>query len=125
MKIEMHESIKAANRVLAAVRKLAKQKKYAECGREVDVYVFSNGREQGYTLHKDDSIYEERSTVSFAENRSSDDIVVYPARGSEHSVHRITGTLTDVAYANRRFFQWDDAEGAARYILNFLTDGEV
>lgn len=83
---------------------------------------YQNGRENGYALSG--SIYSDVNSshfwIAFAENRNSDDIVVYFANydpcqglGSEKS--------GDIIYKHRLFFNGADKfEGAATYILSAI-----
>ena len=65
---------------------------------------FTNGRERGYTLSVGNK------AVHWAENRGSDDIVVYLSKG----------TYDDYAYKNRTFFRANQADDAAEFMLRYL-----
>lgn len=87
----------------------------------VSIQSYQNGRENGYALSG--SIYSDINSnfwIAFAENRNSDDIVVYFANydpcqglGSEYG--------GDVIYKNRLFFSGEGMfEDAAKYILSAI-----
>lgn len=73
------------------------------------VYMYSNGREQGYALTND-----KNRCVCFSENRNSDQIVVYPGTGY-HS-----DKLSEEQYKNRVYFDHDDYARAAKFIVKFM-----
>lgn len=74
---------------------------------------YQNGRERGFsiTVWPDDGT---RRTVTFAENRNSDDLVVYLDNTDMQG-------LSEAAYRSGRYFQ-DDAR-AARYATTYLLTG--
>ena len=78
MKLEFTQSMKVAQKVLRAVNAYSLPKEIVKRS-YVDAY--SNGREQGFCIH---GYFEGESVViSFAENRNSDNIVVYVGRNND------------------------------------------
>lgn len=78
----------------------------------VYLYPYFNCRERGYALQVENDI----PVFLFAENRNSDEIVVY--EDSEWSVY--TNGLTEKGWENRRYFGYDQIDQAARYIVRRL-----
>lgn len=100
MRIEKTASMRVAERVAAALRRGLKTWQRPD-GRanEATLYPYFNGREQGLTL----ACYAEGvPAFIFAENRNSDDIVVYeePTWASFGD-----GAPSEAAYAVRKFFR--------------------
>jgi hypothetical protein len=84
---------------------------------QVEGYVamFENGREQGYRIVH----YEgggQSKTIAFSENRNSDDIVIYKSDDFEDN----NGHYSDAFWGSRRFFRYDDFQGAIDYIYDIM-----
>lgn len=75
---------------------------------EAFLYPYVNGRERGYAIWVENDI----PAFLFAENRNSDDIVVY-----EDPKWQIGYRLTDEGYKSKKLFAWKHEEQAARYIV--------
>ena len=90
---------------------------------DCETTAFYNGRERGFCLKV---AHEERFArggflyVCFAENRSSDDIVVYSWIG-RHMINPPTGTdITDATYKRAKYFKAVDA--AVEHIRGLMKD---
>jgi hypothetical protein len=83
----------------------------------VSVCTFHNGREQGYSLTFLTVDPPGMKAISFAQQRSSDDIVVY--YGPEH-----TQGLSEEAYNNAKYFGFGEYQEAHDYICSILV-GEM
>lgn len=88
---------------------------------EATIGPYVNCREMGFriTRHRDPQM-----TVWFAENRNSDDIVVYVAAGahqlaSPFAKHFDTA-VEDEIYRNRRYFRYDAHDHAQQFIAETL-----
>jgi hypothetical protein len=75
---------------------------------EAFLYPYLNGREKGYAIWVEHDL----PVFIFAENRRSDDIVVY-----EDSRWWVANNLGDEAYENKKLFGYQKEEQAARYIV--------
>jgi hypothetical protein len=99
-----------ARRVLAEVKRLAKKSK-DDCYVLVETY--SNCREQGFALASCDAF-----KVAFAENRNSDDLVLY--RGSRLDFENNSNIPSDEAYESRLYFSPNNVKKAAKFIVKYL-----
>ena len=112
MKISNYKT-RQAEGVLKAVEKLSSK------GEKTDLvkYMFANDREQGFILINqiEDDLNKMRS-VAFAENRNSDEIVVYVHQGYLSDASQ----LTEEDYKLHKFFSPNDYIGAAKFIRSFL-----
>ena len=119
MKMELHYSIEAANKVLEAIRKIKIKSKEA-----IVIEAWSNGREQGYFLsyrdHSSDVVV--WRGVCVAQQRNGDSIVVIFGGYDffDISTHQPNDALWE---DNRRWFRYDDAKGAALAIVDYLVMG--
>ena len=105
--LTLHNSLKVARKVLNAVsRKTPK-----EANRVFTVKTLHNGREQGYALHYFLPLDGKMRAISFAENRNSDNIVVY------HGEHGCDGIPTDETFRAANYFDPDRMDLAVRHIL--------
>ncbi len=102
----------AADRVVAELAKI----KAGPNDTPINLERYENGRESGYLASRAEQWW----TAAFAENRNSDNIVVYP---SEHEM-RDGDELPDQAWADARYFDPNDEKGAAAYIAEFLKTGD-
>jgi hypothetical protein len=83
---------------------------------EIVVSCYQNGRENGFSVKfypNAESLSSNRS-VTFSENRNSDQIVVYLDDNSNQG-------LSDKGYESRKFFPWNGFEKAADYCVKHLT----
>lgn len=97
-----------ADAVLAVIDALV-----AEEETVLNAYPYKNCRENGWTLISN------TATVRFAENRNSDDIVVYV----EPEKYRYANNVSDEAYNNRKLFGYKKYVEAAEYIITALQLG--
>jgi len=74
--------------------------------------LFKNGREQGVCLQN----YFNRTSIAFAEYRSSDDIVVYKFESN------INDLPAEGEWDNRRMFNYNEHYKAAEYIHELLQE---
>jgi hypothetical protein len=81
---------------------------------------YQNCREQGFIIGNLGDINGDKpkyTWVAFSENRSSDDIVVYPSTGKESMPFE---GITETAYKRANYFRYDDYEGAADFCIKHL-----
>lgn len=107
----IYKKTKVADAVLAVFQAL-----YDSEERNFGVEPYMNGREAGWKI----TDWNVNRSAVFAENRNSDDIVVYVGDGFLHFT--MQGNIPDEeTYQKRKFFNWNDFTGAADYIYNFLS----
>ena len=117
MSIRLHDGLKVAKKVLDNLNKIMPKKMQKECS----VEAYSNCREQGYNIKYWKDISETKPNfitleVSFAENRNSDNIVVYAGRNFS-----LQGNIpSEEAYTNQKLFEPDEYDKAAEFILNYF-----
>jgi len=105
-----------AKKVLAEIRKVAKRSKNDE---DLDLRVYVNCREQGFSLQKSfDGLKGKK--VAFSENRNSDDIVVYTGDKGEFEFN--TNVPNERAWQDRNLFKYNDYLGAAKFIVKYLSE---
>lgn len=80
----------------------------------VEAYV--NCREQGFSIK---NYFKGDKQVSFAENRNSDDIVVYFGDRIDFSMQG--NVPSEKAYGNRRYFACHNVKEAAEVIYDYLN----
>jgi hypothetical protein len=116
MRFKNHYSIVHADKVLTLVKRLGAD---VPSLHEVDILQWSNGREQGYSLRlwMDDKPSRQ---VCFAQQRSSDAVVVLKGHGYEFDISTNMPTAGLWPYAAH----FHDDEKAAQYIVNFLSTGK-
>ncbi len=73
---------------------------------------YENGREEGYVLTCDKT----GRSATFSEYRNSDDAVVYLV-----DWNRSTDADRDAAYNSKTFFDYNNALGAAKFIVAFFN----
>ena len=112
--LEFCNGLKVASAVLEELRELFS---IAPKGMTAYIESYSNGREQGYCLqYYNKKMY----SFSFAENRNSDDIVVYSGESSDFNTG---GNIpSDKIYRRRGFFQ--NPKAAAQDIFSAIMDLE-
>jgi hypothetical protein len=89
---------------------------FAEAGKQIDVTLFDNGRERGYTFRDRKSGKE----ISFSEARSSDSIVVFPFNWQE-----ALNDPTDLDYLYKsKYFKYGQFYEVFEYILEYF-DAEL
>lgn len=114
MKLEKHYSLVEAERVLESLQKLFDTDLRLAVLEDATftVEAYQNGREQGYTIN-----YYIRpmffKAFFIAQQRNSDDIVVYYGNPSNQSV-------SEDAYKNSKYFSYQDYDGAAQYIVDTI-----
>lgn len=123
----------SARIVLAYLTKLVKQ--YAEDSKEdsvwknISVSRFMNCREQGYFLSVRKDFYKiEGITIAFAENRNSDDIVVYVSDRLEIFDQPTNLTLwpnDNKNEAETKYFRFDEHYKAAEYIISKILKEDI
>jgi hypothetical protein len=114
MKVNNMIDTKLADSVLKEFKKLAR---ISESTREMDIYSYTNGREQGYTLNE--SFGNNQRKVAFAEYRKSDDIVVY--FGQRTDFERNTNIPSEAVYESMKLFDYNKPDQAAEFIFDYLT----
>lgn len=79
---------------------------------ECHIYIesYQNGREQGFTIVPGYNI-----GISVAENRNSDNIVVYVGK-------YVMQSISEDAWKNKRLFDYNDFYGAAKYIRETIKE---
>ena len=114
MKLEKHYSLVEAERVLKSLQKLFDTDLRLAVLEDAKftIEAYQNGREQGYTINY--FIRPMFFKVFFiAQQRNSDDIVVYYGNPSNQSVSEDT-------YKNSKYFSYQDYDGAAQYIVDTI-----
>lgn len=115
MTLKLSENLKVAQKVLAAVNRILREKKIKTEYSRVETYC--NGREQGYCIR----VFGTSTwgvSISFSEYRSSDAIVVYSSE--EHSFSMQGNVPDDEAYNNAKFFNCGEFDKAAKHIVALL-----
>ena len=115
MTLKLSENLKVAQKVLAAVNKILREKKIKTEYSRVETYC--NGREQGYCIR----VFGTSTwgvSISFSEYRSSDAIVVYSSE--EHYFSMQGNVPDDEAYKNAKFFYGGEFDKAAKHIVALL-----
>lgn len=106
-----------ADRVLSTFTRLFGKSVRAIQEGELAVQSYRNGRENGYTLTLvRAAIATSARAVTFAENRNSDDIVIYPG-----DMHEMDAVNVDRSYAFRTLVKPGDYERAARVVARLLN----
>jgi hypothetical protein len=80
---------------------------------------YSNGREQGFHLHNEKT----HNAVSWAENRNSDDIVVYPASIFDFDASGVL-TTDETYFRVRKYFGYGKYKEVAKFIFKFITQAK-
>ena len=117
MKIVTNRKMAEADKVLAAFKKMAVANKIEGIVISVDLY--SNGREQGYSLYIQDinkgikNLY----SICFSEYRRSDEIVIYVNEEIPPNIG-----ITDKAYENAKFVGYRKYKEAAEYIYFAIVE---
>ena len=123
MRVKRYRSIIVADKVLSEFKKIARKTKSTQpyegyC--MIDLY--SNGREQGYSIIR--LSYDRKGRTSqcvFSENRNSDSIVVYT--GTELLDFGSSSQIpSEKVYDNRHYFNHNEHKQAAQYIFDKLTE---
>jgi hypothetical protein len=121
IKPDMNSSLALASRVLDMVNELG----VAVPPETATVYAYSNMREQGYCIRVyQNSVNPTLTTilrptfVTFAQYRTSDDLVVYVGKKFDIS----NNYPTDSAVNSARFFPTDRLADAAAYIVKAVED---
>ena len=114
-KIEVHNSLIVARKVIRALEKIIPRTIAKECSLES----WSNGREQGLCLryYPVDSFLTKKFCIS--ECRNSDSILV--VHGSNNDFDLQTNQPSEEIYQkNRKYFDYQHFDEVARHILNIL-----
>ena len=115
MRLKKHYSMEASDRVLRQLKKLDVSIVLKHV--EVVVSAFSNGREQGYHLLLYRDNIRNSNAVSFAQQRTSDDIVVY--YGNENDFDITTNHPVD--WDKKKFFRYNELDKCVAFIADQLT----
>ena len=103
--IEKCHSLKAADAILSFF-----EYKYQDFDIPIVIECYQNGREQGYQLCN----YEKHKYVLFAENRNSDDIVIYSACRNQMQ------SIDEETWSTKKGFSYDKYSDAIKYIAKCL-----
>lgn len=114
MSIRCHNSLKVAKKVLTQINKIIP----ADIAKRCYVESYANCREQGLSIVNLHSLTSKR--VCFSEHRNSDDIVVYKGESLEFNVG--SNIPPEKVYRKARYFRYNDAKGAADFIINYFKD---
>lgn len=114
-----HRERNLADAVLAYVKELSGAPLLTDVECVIEPYI--NGREYGHVLKlvkagKEYIFNDNALWIAFAENRNSDNIVVY----FEESIW--LGEITDKSYENRTMFSFYEAAKAAEHIVSILSN---
>ncbi|MGG6281828.1 hypothetical protein ACQ4M3_09680 [Leptolyngbya sp. AN03gr2] len=116
--IELHYSLEIAHNILEDIEEIIAP----ELAKDCTVESFSNGREQGLFIQT----YSERNyrCVGFAQQRNSDNIVIYwgVLRDFDVTTHL---PVRDEVWDRNLQFSYDEVEGAARWVVMYLESGET
>ena len=108
-------AMKTANEILKAVDKLDKKND------RWFIEGYKNGRENGYAIVNGNVAWPFPKAV-FSENRNSDEIVVY--LGTADYKDFSDGNIpSEIPYKNKKYFRYDDVNGAAKFIVSHLRSG--
>lgn len=119
--------LKRVNSLVVAqhiLEKLDNDERLADYFETEDMMVgtFRNGREHGYILMVFSDSVAHSLGIMFAEQKSSDEIVIYHA-------YSIKGEITEEVYETRKYFHDYEIENAVTYIANlaisFTNDGRI
>ena len=110
------KSYKVAAQVLACFEAIVSHV-LEETDIDINIKMFANGREQGFNVQSYEPI---DRAVSFAENRSSDHIVVYYGASTHFNYNNGQPTLWD----DRKSFNYDEPFQAAQWIVDYLIPEE-
>lgn len=106
----MYSSMKKAEKVLKILKKILPDKNDGICYQP-----FQNGREHGFSVLNLNT----RKQASFSENRNSDEIVVY--YGVAYETFDINNLpMTEEDWKNKKYFEPEEYEEAANFILENL-----
>ena len=128
MKLEFHQGLQDANKVLTKLRVALKQvKKVPHTDFRVESYV--NCREQGYAIigYCGTGVNEGREFYcSFSQHRNSDSVVVHLGTkllSTHRSLYQsFCGNIAEeVVYANRQTFQWTKDGAQYREAATFIA----
>lgn len=115
MNVEKCASLKVADRVLAAFRKLVANVE----GESLTVKSWSNGREQGYCISNSAGVdMKAWRMVVFAEARGSDDIIVIGGTWNDFDI--TTHQPNDATWEKERRVRWKDYKGAAKLVAEAI-----
>ena len=103
----------AARKVLTEIKRLIRKTPHGIGEDCLFIEVYENGREKGFAIDAWDTL-----KVAFAENRNSDDIVVYV--GESRDFERNSNIPSEEVYESRKFFAYDEIAKAASFIFNKL-----
>ena len=109
--IRMTNSLEVADKVRKAINRL---NVFGATAKRCHIETFDNCREQGYTL-KVSRIHWRGLNISFAEARSSDEIVVYVYQNSQWGTNM---PLDEADWNDRKYFPDMEYDQAAQYILD-------
>lgn len=114
MSLQKNQSLERAEKVLKILNSLIEKTVGKKRKLEKSYYVeqYNNGREEGFCIRH----IKNRTNISFAENRTSDHIVVYAGVDFDN----MNGNLpSDLAYENAQFFN-TEREAAKAILLNMI-----
>lgn len=111
--MELHDSLVVANKILTLL--MADQITEAINAR---IECYANGREHGYAITYTDKIKPIVQGIIFAQDRGSDQIVVYSGDFS-------FGVLNEYMYKNKKLFMPDTEELVKDYIISILLEHKL
>ena len=117
--ISKHHSLKAADNVLTALRRLDTPGA-DHPPLKVMVQCYANGREEGYSLYSLRSPDDGFRQIAVAQYRNSDNIVVY--FGTILDFYMAGNIPSDKIYKAARFFKYNESMLAAKFILEYFTN---
>lgn len=106
----MYSCMKQAEEVLKILKK-----KLSKSGDGICYQAFQNGRERGFSILNLDT----RKQVSFAENRNSDDIVIYYGEAYK-TFDNNNLPISDEDWKRKVFIAPEEYERAAEFILEYV-----
>ena len=119
MRIDTH-SVRLARKVLKAINGLVA--KVPKGRNDLSLRHYQNGREHGFIVSNWPASNDKETFtrwVAFAENRNSDDIVVYSSALNRWASVPMQG-MEDEAWKNRKCFRYDEVRKAAQFCVDHL-----
>lgn len=111
--IEFHPGLEVARKI---VERLTDDLKMMTLEHSYTVSNYVNGREVGHSINWYDFEKEENLSISFAENRNSDNIVIYYGKKDGDF------SISESAYANKVYLGYGEVEEAVLHIRKILIE---
>lgn len=113
--IEFHAGLEVAREI---INRLTDDLKMMTLEKNYTISNYVNGREVGHSINWFDFKEKKDYSISFAENRNTDNIIVYYGTMDDNF------SITEDAYANKKYFEADAFDEAVQYIRSILVDAD-